>query len=222
MTAAVLAEYRALGNASAPRQRGAEAPAEYLFPWLPPVDDWSRLLESLLQFPVPQWIVVRIPTGADAGEAVADLSSAVQDCEQFLAGDGQDHITFRRQIELLRESCVMRIAQLLGSALRAARSIPIMQCWVYIPPLSTKTGRFLESFRSERIRRGTFSGANSSADSMFNERRRRPRAARTLLLPSTHLNSRALGVSRQITSSFFSANVSIGARFAWFCCVAYR
>jgi len=103
-----------------------KAPAEppdtvrHVFPWVPVLDDWSLLLETLLQYPAPQWIVVRVGNAAEPAPTIRELESILYRCEHSLASARGDQVTLTGQIQAIREVTLLQMARLGESALRTA------------------------------------------------------------------------------------------------------
>lgn len=105
---------------------GADSPApaedtfslEHCFPWVPSGDDWGLLLDTLLTYPAPQWLIVRMANGACVAEALARREAAIETCERFLAGGAG--LTLAAQTQLLRDVLLDSARRLRESALRGA------------------------------------------------------------------------------------------------------
>jgi len=93
---------------------------EHYFPWTPSGDDWGVLLDTLLAFPAPRWLVVRLANQAPVAEALRQLEDAIATCERFLAGGGASQITLATQTQLLRDTALFRGRRLRDGALRGA------------------------------------------------------------------------------------------------------
>jgi hypothetical protein len=93
---------------------------EHCFPWTPSGDDWGVLLDTLLAYPAPQWLVVRVANQAPVVEALRRLEADIATCERFLAGGGASQITLAAQTQLLRDTALWRARRLRDGALRGA------------------------------------------------------------------------------------------------------
>lgn len=91
---------------------------EHCFPWVPSWDDWGLLLETLLTYPAPQWLVVRMANRAPVEEALGRCEAALEACERFLAGGAG--LTLAAQTQLVRDAHLDRARRLRESALRGA------------------------------------------------------------------------------------------------------
>ncbi|MFH1148096.1 MAG: hypothetical protein V1736_10375 [Pseudomonadota bacterium] len=88
----------------------------YRFPWMPSLDDWSRLLTTLLGQLDPIQLVVRIrkAAGADPGSR---LRGAIETCEFFLSGAKEYQMTLNRQASLIRDLSLRQLNSLTECAL---------------------------------------------------------------------------------------------------------
>ncbi len=108
----------ALGFQPGPRLTPRGAPIRRLFPWVPAVDDRSALLETLPDFPAPQWVVTRLVTPAEPGTHLEHLRGTLCVCEQFLAGAHGDQLTLASQADRIHQLCVQRLCRLAIHTLR--------------------------------------------------------------------------------------------------------
>jgi hypothetical protein len=92
----------------------------HVFPWVSAHDDWPVLLDALLHYPMPQWVVVRLASCTDAEAAIINLEITIRECERFLASALADQLTLTAQIHAIRDVCLTRICQLRESALHGA------------------------------------------------------------------------------------------------------
>jgi len=110
----------ALGFQPTPRPLPAAAAIQHLFPWVPAADDRSKLLETLLDFPAPQWIVTRLVTPTQPEPHLEHLRATLRVCEEFLAGVHRDQVTLAAQADGIRLLCVQRLSRLAAHALRVS------------------------------------------------------------------------------------------------------
>lgn len=108
----------ALGFQPKPRPAPAAAAIRHLFPWVAAADDRSALLETLLDFPAPQWAVMRLVTPAEPEPHLEHLRDTLRVCEQFLAGAHSDQVTLAAQADQIRQLSVQRLSRLAMHALR--------------------------------------------------------------------------------------------------------
>jgi len=106
--------------ASSPSVAAKACSIEHRFPWVPALDDWGALLDVLLLSPVPQWVIVRVSNGADAGAAARQLGDLIQVCELFLNSALGDQVTLTSHIQSMREVCRVQASRLAENALRVA------------------------------------------------------------------------------------------------------
>ena len=107
-----------LGFQGEPRVPPEPTVVRQLLPWVPAVDDWSALLEALLDFPAPQWVVTRLVTPSDPEPHMEQLRTTLRTCEHFLAGAPSDQVTLAVQADQIRQLCLRRLSQLAAHALR--------------------------------------------------------------------------------------------------------
>jgi len=103
-----------------PRPAPTAAVIQHLFPWVAAPDDRSALLETLLGFPAPQWVVIRLVVPAELEPHLDHLRSMLGICERFLAGAPRDQVTLTAQADGLRQLYGQRLASLATHALRVA------------------------------------------------------------------------------------------------------
>lgn len=89
---------------------------QHLFPWIPPFDDWSALLRTMLSSTVPLWIVARVGNRPDISTAVCRLETTASTCERFLACAPPDQTTLTHQVMALRDLSLRRLLHLDASA----------------------------------------------------------------------------------------------------------
>ncbi|MGC8794144.1 MAG: helicase HerA domain-containing protein, partial [Bryobacteraceae bacterium] len=110
----------ALGFQAKPRPAPAGATIRHLFPWAIAADDRGALLETLLNFPAPQWVVTRLVTPAEREPHLEHLRATLRVCEQFLAGAHGDQLTLAAQADQIRQLCVRRLSRLAVHAVGVA------------------------------------------------------------------------------------------------------
>jgi hypothetical protein len=102
----------------------AISPVKHLYPWIPSAgESFSVLLETILSFPSPRWIVIKISSdsnGVARAHALESLERTIDVCERFLGGTELGQITLSEQARTLRDASLNRCAQLRDGALRGA------------------------------------------------------------------------------------------------------
>jgi len=106
------------GFQSKPRSAPTGAAIRHLFPWVAGPDDWSALLNTLLDFPAPHWVVARLVTPAERAPYLEELRATLHVCEEFLAGAHGDQVTLVAQADQIRQLCVQRLSRLAMNALQ--------------------------------------------------------------------------------------------------------
>jgi len=84
---------------------------EHLFPWVPSLNDWSRLTDTLMAQLDPVQIIIRLRPGVKNDNAIDRLNQTIQTCELSLSGIKEYQITLNRQVSLIRD---MSLKQLLS------------------------------------------------------------------------------------------------------------
>lgn len=84
----------------------------HLFPWVPSLDDWSRLMGTLVGQIDPIQIVVRLRPGAPDQGATDRLAQTIHDCELFLSGINEYQLTLNQQASLIRDMSLRQLAGL--------------------------------------------------------------------------------------------------------------
>jgi len=101
----------------------------HLSPWIPSLDDWSVLIDTLVWQLDPIWIIVRLRTEAGTKEATDHLDKTIRTCELFLSDVNEDQITLRTQAGLIRDVALRQLFSLgdggfnLGVFILASHSI---------------------------------------------------------------------------------------------------
>ncbi|HED00472.1 MAG TPA: DUF87 domain-containing protein [Proteobacteria bacterium] len=85
---------------------------QHVFPWVPSLDDWARLMDTLAGQLDPLQIIIRLRPCADHAEVSARLDEIIRTCEMFLSGVGEYQITLTRQASLIRDMAVRQLAAL--------------------------------------------------------------------------------------------------------------
>lgn len=102
----------------APARR--ESTVMHTFPWAPTPDDWHTLTQTLLAYPTPVAIIVRMTNDAVIAEEVVRLEETIRDCEQFLAAAPADQVTLGTQLQQIRDTSLLQVSRLNEGALRGS------------------------------------------------------------------------------------------------------
>ena len=84
----------------------------HLYPWTPSLDDWSRIMMTLMGQLDPIRIIIRLKTTILGQEALCRLKEAIDICELFLSGSKDHQITLNRQASRIRDVSLMQLARL--------------------------------------------------------------------------------------------------------------
>ncbi|MFH1673383.1 MAG: type IV secretion system DNA-binding domain-containing protein [Pseudomonadota bacterium] len=89
---------------------GANA-VTHIFPWVPSMNDWSRLMVTLMGQLDPIQIIIRLKTASAKGSSLYRLKETIDTCEMFLSGTKEYQVTLNRQAGLIRDLSLMRLAR---------------------------------------------------------------------------------------------------------------
>ena len=84
----------------------------YCFPWIPSEDDWSKLSVTLMGLMDPVKIIIRLATKKSDKKEPKLFTEAINTCERFLSSGKAGKGILNKQAELLRDTCLSRMAQL--------------------------------------------------------------------------------------------------------------
>ena len=84
----------------------------HLSPWIPSLDDWSILMDTLVWQLDPIQVIVRLRTGAGTKEATDRFEKTIRTCEVFLSDINEDQITLRTQAGLIRDVTLRQLSNL--------------------------------------------------------------------------------------------------------------
>jgi len=93
-----------------PRNCDENNVVNHLFPWVPSLDDWSRLIDTLIGQLDPIQIIIRVRPKADNKDAIKRLDRVIQSCEHFLSGIKEYQITLKRQTGLIRDISLKQLS----------------------------------------------------------------------------------------------------------------
>lgn len=104
---------------SSPHEGIAEgATVDHRFPWKPSHDEWSCLLETLLNQLDPAHVIVRLQTVSLPSIQRERLADSISRCEASLKSIEAYQLTLNMQVGLLRDSMVRHLASLTDHAFR--------------------------------------------------------------------------------------------------------
>lgn len=81
------------------------------FPWLPSLDDWSRLTGTLMGQLDPMQIIIRLKTAEAGQELICRLKESIDMCEIFLSGCKEYQVTLNRHAGLIRDVSLRQLAR---------------------------------------------------------------------------------------------------------------
>lgn len=85
-----------------------ENEVDHTSPWIPSLDDWSRIIDVLSGLMDPVMLLIRIRPADGEVDFVDGLMEVVERCETFLGGVHANHLTFRSQVEAIRNVALAR------------------------------------------------------------------------------------------------------------------
>ena len=89
---------------------------KHISPWIPSLDDWARLIDTLVWQLDPIRVIVRLRPAAETDEAVDRLGKTIKTCELFLSDVNEDQITLRTQAGLIRDVMLRQLSDLSDGA----------------------------------------------------------------------------------------------------------
>lgn len=92
--------------------------AKHIFPWLPSLDDWSKLLVSMTAQLDPIQTIIRLQATKPTQKTSERLRETMQNCELFVAGAKESDLALRYQASAIRDISLMQIAGLQKAAFK--------------------------------------------------------------------------------------------------------
>ena len=83
---------------------------KHLWPWVPSLDGWSMLMNTLMWQLDPVQVIVRLRPGAGIDNAAERLEDTIRTCELFLSGIKEYQITLKSQTSLIRDVSLRQLA----------------------------------------------------------------------------------------------------------------
>ena len=85
----------------------------HVFQWIPSNDDWSNLINVMLNQIDPNRIIIRLKTAPIKNQTLENLKKTVSACDHFLSSLGVENITLKEQASLIRKQTLSRIGKLM-------------------------------------------------------------------------------------------------------------
>ena len=85
----------------------------HLFQWLPSLNDWSQLINTMLNQLDPNRIVIRFKSAPLKKHTLQNLKNTVFVCDQFLVSAGSENATLKEQATAIRKQTLSRIGKLM-------------------------------------------------------------------------------------------------------------
>lgn len=85
-------------------------------PWVPSLDDWSRLLDVLAGLLAPMTVLVRLRPGVDPTETIEALTETIVTCESYQARLHERRLPIERRISPIRDITLRRAIALRDGA----------------------------------------------------------------------------------------------------------
>jgi hypothetical protein len=95
-----------------PKEDGDTNLIRHLFPWVPSLDSWHTLLETMMGQLDPLEIIVRLRPTLAGQDTLEGFREAVRTCEDFLSSFKNLHITLEQQTRMIRDVCLRQLAEL--------------------------------------------------------------------------------------------------------------
>lgn len=103
-------------GASATVKTGPEVKAtgfDYVFPWLPSLDSWRAVSESLHLLSMPSYLTVRLrPVSPESARQIETYRSHIEICEGFQREHGAENPLLAEQARVLRQAIQIRLSDL--------------------------------------------------------------------------------------------------------------
>lgn len=85
---------------------------EHRFPWIPSLDDWTRLINTLMNQIDPIQMIVRIKKTELMDDQRSNLENNLRNCELFLACGEPYQLTMKKQVEMIRDVTLSHLSDL--------------------------------------------------------------------------------------------------------------
>lgn len=85
---------------------------QHRYPWIPSLDDWSHLLDILMNQLDPIQFMVRIKRTNLKTEQLTELENNLRNCELFLASGEPYQIALKKQVEIIRDVTLEHLSDL--------------------------------------------------------------------------------------------------------------
>ena len=86
----------------------------HIFQWIPSNDDWSNLINVMLNQIDPTRIVIRLKNAPLKERTLINLKKTISACDCFLASLEAENLTLKEQALLIRQQTITRIEKLMG------------------------------------------------------------------------------------------------------------
>ncbi|RPH52424.1 MAG: DUF87 domain-containing protein [Desulfobacteraceae bacterium] len=88
----------------------------HIFPWVPSLDNWSHLLDMMMAQIDSVQLIVRLKKAIIERFKVAEMENIVLQCESFLDNNAVNQLAFKKQVVMIRDCVIDRIAALSSAA----------------------------------------------------------------------------------------------------------
>ncbi|MBF0231789.1 MAG: type IV secretion system DNA-binding domain-containing protein [Desulfamplus sp.] len=85
----------------------------HLFQWQPSFNDWSQLINTMLNQLDPNRILIRLKSVPLKKETLQSLKNTISVCDQFLVSAGAENATLKEQASAIRKQTLSRIGKLM-------------------------------------------------------------------------------------------------------------
>ncbi len=107
---------------------------KHRYPWIPSLDDWSHLMDTMINQLDPIQLIVRLKTANINSIQLNELENNLRHCELFLSGGEPYQIAMKKQVEMIRDVTLGHLSDLTSSCFQAG------VCLLAMHPLDISMG----------------------------------------------------------------------------------
>jgi len=89
---------------------------QHIFQWVPSYDDWSKLINVMLNQIDPTRIIMRLKSTSLKNQTLESLKKTISACDKFLASSEVGNITLKEQAFFIRKQTLCRIENLMEAS----------------------------------------------------------------------------------------------------------
>lgn len=91
---------------------------QHRYPWVPSLDDWARLINTLMNHLDPIQMIIRVARTALKAEQINKLENNLRQCELFLSSGEPYQLAMKKQIEMIRDVTLAHLADLTSACFK--------------------------------------------------------------------------------------------------------